>query len=379
MAESILKNAQVVLGDAVIRGHVRMTDGWIDAVGEGSLAAPGLDLEGDYLLPGLIELHTDNLERHVTPRPNAVWPMRPAVLAHDAQIAAAGITTVFDAIALGDVLPVSFRTENLAAMVDGIEQADAAGLLRAAHFLHLRCEVCYPSLPDLLAETIDRPIVRFASVMDHTPGQRQFVSMQKYASYYQAKHNLTDEQFAEFVTARCEEQGLYAEKHRRLVVEACHERHIPVASHDDATVAHVAEAVRDGLAVAEFPTTTEAAAASRAHGMGIMMGAPNLIRGGSHSGNVSARELATDGLVDILSSDYVPTSLLPAAFLMADVVEGIDLPRAVRAISADPAARVGLTDRGEIATGKRADLVHVRNTPAGPAVMAVWRQGERVL
>ena len=152
MAESILKNAQVVLGDAVICGHVRMTDGWIDAVGEGSLAAPGLDLEGDYLLPGLIELHTDNLERHVTPRPNAVWPMRPAVLAHDAQIAAAGITTVFDAIALGDVLPVSFRTENLAAMVDGIEQAGAAGLLRAAHFLHLRCEVCYPSLPDLLAE-----------------------------------------------------------------------------------------------------------------------------------------------------------------------------------------------------------------------------------
>ena len=136
---------------------------------------------------------------------------------------------------------------------------------------------------------------------------------------------------------------------------------------------------RDGLAVAEFPTTTEAAAASRAHGMGIMMGAPNLIRGGSHSGNVSARELAADGLVDILSSDYVPTSLLPAAFLMAEVVDGIDLPRAVRAISADPAARVGLTDRGEIAAGKRADLVHVRNTLAGPAVMAVWRQGERVL
>lgn len=379
MTEMILKNAQVVLADRIVRGHVRVTNGWIDTVEEGSLAVRGLDLEGDYLLPGLIELHTDNLERHVTPRPNAVWPMRPAVLAHDAQIAAAGITTVFDAIALGDVLPVSFRTENLAAMVDGIEQAGAAGLLRANHYLHLRCEVCYPSLPDLLSETIDRPIVRFVSVMDHTPGQRQFVSMEKYAAYYQAKHNLTDKQFAEFVAARREEQGLYAEKHRRLVVEACRERDIPVASHDDATDAHVTEAVRDGVVIAEFPTTVEAATASRTHGMGIMMGAPNLIRGGSHSGNVSARDLAAGGLVDILSSDYVPTSLLPAAFLMADVVEGIDLPCAVRAISADPAARVGLTDRGEIAPGKRADLVHVRNTPAGPAVMAVWRQGERVL
>lgn len=379
MTELILKNAQVVLADRIIRGHVRIGGGWIDTVEDGSLATPGIDLDGDFLLPGLIELHTDNLERHVTPRPNAVWPMRPAVLAHDAQIAAAGITTVFDAIALGDVLPVSFRTENLAAMVDGIEQAGAAGLLRADHYLHLRCEVCYPSLPDLLAETIDRPIVRFASVMDHTPGQRQFVSMQKYASYYQAKHNLTDGQFAEFVSARREEQGLYAERHRRLVVEACRERAIPVASHDDATDAHVREAVRDGVVIAEFPTTVEAATASRTHGMGIMMGAPNLIRGGSHSGNVSARDLAAGGLVDILSSDYVPTSLLPAAFLMADVVEGIDLASAIRTISADPAARVGLSDRGEIAADKRADLVHVRNTPAGPAVMAVWRQGERVL
>ncbi len=379
MNELLLNNAQLVLPAEVARGHVHIRNGVIQSIDHGNAASPGIDLDGDYLVPGLVELHTDNLEKHVTPRPNAAWPMRPAVLAHDAQVAAAGITTVFDAIALGDVLPVSFRTENLGAMAEGIEAAGAAGLLRAEHFLHLRCEVCYPTLPDLLAQTIDRPIVRFASVMDHTPGQRQFVSMEKYAAYYQAKHNLSDQEFAEFVEARCTEQRLYAQKHRQLVVDACHARNIPLASHDDATAAHVQEAVRDGVVVAEFPTTVEAAEASKRYGMGVMMGAPNLIRGGSHSGNVSARDLASRGLVDILSSDYVPTSLLPAAFLMAQVVDGIDLPHAIRTVSADPAARVGLADRGEIAPGKRADLVHVRNTPAGPAVIAVWRQGNRVL
>lgn len=379
MNELILKNAQLVLGDEVVSGHVSVRDGLIADISAGDTALPGADLEGDFLVPGLVELHTDNLEKHVTPRPGVVWPMHSAVLAHDAQVAAAGITTVFDAIALGDVLPVSFRTENLTAMADGIEAAAAAGILRAEHFLHLRCEVCYPTLPDLLAELIDRPIVRFASIMDHTPGQRQFVSMEAYAGYYQVKYNLSDTEFAAFVEQRCNEQKLYAEKHRRFTVDACHSRVIPLASHDDATADHVVEAERDGLVIAEFPTTLAAAEASGVAGMGVMMGAPNLIRGGSHSGNVSARDLAARGLVDILSSDYVPASLLPAAFLMAEVVDGIDLPRAIRTVATDPAARVGLSDRGEIAIGKRADLVRVRNLPVGPVVRTVWREGDRVI
>jgi len=379
MSEQIVKNARLVLADAVVHGHIRLVDSRIDSIGTGPLAAAGLDLEGDYLLPGLVELHTDNLERHVTPRPGVIWPMQQAVLAHDAQIAAAGITTVFDAIALGDVLPTSFRTENLDTMADGIESMQATGLLRADHLLHLRCEVCYPSLPNLLEPLIDRPTVRLASLMDHTPGQRQFVSMEKYASYYQVKFSFTDEQFSEFVETRREEQRRYAVRHRHHVVEACHARGIALASHDDATEAHVAEAERDGVCVAEFPTTVEAAAASRRAGMSVMMGAPNLIRGGSHSGNVSARDLAARGLIDIVSSDYVPTSLLPAAFLMAELIDGIDLPRAIATLSKGPAAAVGLTDRGEIAPGKRADLVRVHPSEAGPIVRTVWREGARVL
>ncbi len=379
MTETVLSNARLVLRDSVVAGHVHLRDGLIGSVDSGAVAGAAVDMQGDYLLPGLVELHTDNLERHVTPRPNAVWPMLPAVIAHDAQIAAAGITTVFDAIALGDVLPISFRTENLTAMVDGVDDAMQARLLRIEHYLHLRCEVCFPALPDLLDPLLGRAIVRLASIMDHTPGQRQFVSMQKYADYYQAKYGMTDAEFADFVAARRGEQTQYAEKHRRHVVDICHAHAIPMASHDDATAAHVAAAVRDGLTIAEFPTTAAAALACNAHGMAVMMGAPNLLRGGSHSGNVSARDLAADGLVDILSSDYVPSSLIPAAFRLADLVDGVDLPAAVRCISANPAASVGLNDRGEIAPGLLADLVQVRETEAGPAVVAVWKRGERVL
>jgi alpha-D-ribose 1-methylphosphonate 5-triphosphate diphosphatase len=203
--------------------------------------------------------------------------------------------------------------------------------------------------------------------------------MEAYAGYYQVKYNLSDAEFATFVEQRCNEQRLYAEKHRRFTVDACHSRAIPLASHDDATAEHVIEAEREGLVIAEFPTTLAAAEASGAAGMGVMMGAPNLIRGGSHSGNVSARDLAALGLVDILSSDYVPASLLPAAFLMAEVVDGVDLPRAIRTVATDPASRVGLDDRGEIAIGKRADLVRVRNLPVGPVVRTVWREGDRVI
>ena len=123
----------------------------------------------------------------------------------------------------------------------------------------------------------------------------------------------------------------------------------------------------------------DAAQASRGHGMAILMGAPNVVRGGSHSGNVSALDLAEDGLLDILSSDYVPMSLIHGAFLLARAEVGLDLPAAVRTVSATPAARVGLDDRGRIATGLRADVVRVRDTGDMPLVRGVWSLGDRVI
>ncbi|TIN67859.1 MAG: alpha-D-ribose 1-methylphosphonate 5-triphosphate diphosphatase, partial [Mesorhizobium sp.] len=177
---------------------------------------------------------------------------------------------------------------------------------------------------------------------------------------------------------RMAESARNSAPNRAVISAACQERGIVLASHDDATSGHVDEAIEQGVRVAEFPTTEEAARASKEAGMGVLMGAPNVMRGASHSGNVSARTLASDGLLDILSSDYIPFSLIQSAFFLGDVVEGISLPQAVAMVSKNPADAIGLTDRGVIGQGRRADLVRVRVDDHVPVVRTVWRQGSRV-
>ena len=293
MREQTLTNARIVLADRVVEGSLHIRDGVITDVSEGPVALPGaLDLDGDLLMPGLVELHTDNLETHVTPRPRAEWPTTSAAIAHDSQMAVSGITTVLDALALGDVRQGSTRINRLHAMVEGVCQAADAGLLRVEHFLHLRCEVSYPNMPLALEKLIDNPRVRMLSVMDHTPGQRQFVQMEPAYAYYQGKFGLSDADMITFIAQRQAEHAQYSRPHRDLVVATARARSIALASHDDATIEHVDEAVADGITVAEFPTTVAAARASHRAGMRVMMGGPNLVRGGSHSGNVSGLELA---------------------------------------------------------------------------------------
>ncbi len=181
-----------------------------------------------------------------------------------------------------------------------------------------------------------------------------------------------------FCEKRMAESAQYSRENREAIASACRARGIVLASHDDATAAHVEEAVAQGIRVAEFPTTAEAANASREAGLGVLMGAPNVMRGGSHSGNVSARALAEDGMLDILSSDYIPFSLIQSAFFLGEAVDGISLPQAVAMVSKNPAEAVGLTDRGVIEAGRRADLVRVRVDEHVPVVRTVWREGARV-
>jgi alpha-D-ribose 1-methylphosphonate 5-triphosphate diphosphatase len=304
--------------------------------------------------------------------------MAAAVLAHDAQIAASGITTVFDALTIGELGSDPVRAEMLHGAIAVIGAAHLARLFRAEHFLHLRCEVANGSIVDTIRPLLDDPRLRLLSLMDHTPGQRQFVSMATYRHYYQTKYGLNDAEIAAQTAALIDGHRRFAAGNRRVLSALCAERGLPKATHDDATAAHIEEAVGFGVTIAEFPTTENAAAAARRHGMMVVMGAPNVVRGGSHSGNISARDLAAAGLLDILSSDYMPVSLLHAAFLLHSVVD-IRLPEAVAKISRDPARTVGLTDRGEIAPGKRSDLVRVSVVGELPVPRQVWRAGERVV
>ncbi|QGZ32466.1 alpha-D-ribose 1-methylphosphonate 5-triphosphate diphosphatase [Stutzerimonas stutzeri] len=378
-AELILSNARVVTADRVIDGTLVIRDGLIAALDEGRSQLPqALDLGGDYLIPGLVELHTDNLEKHMTPRPGVDWPSASAVLTHDAQIVAAGITTVFDALSIGDINPRGKRMQQLPAMLDAIAHAEAAGDTRADHRLHLRCEVCHPDALAVFRDLVEHPLVRLVSVMDHSPGQRQFAQIEKYREYYMGKYSLNETEMDAFSDQQLANSRQYSDRQRRAIVELCHARGLALASHDDATFAHVEESAGFGMAIAEFPTTFEAAQASHARGLKVLMGAPNIVRGGSHSGNIAAADLARRGVLDILSSDYYPASLLQAAFLLSALGNVYDLPKAIAAVSLAPAQAAGLHDRGEIRIGLRADLLQASDRHGQPVVRQVWRQGRRV-
>ncbi|MEP9349841.1 alpha-D-ribose 1-methylphosphonate 5-triphosphate diphosphatase [Xanthobacter sp. KR7-225] len=378
MTHQVLANARLVLADAVVHGHVHVIDGRIAEVGTGAVPAGAQDLEGDFLLPGLVELHTDHVEGHLSPRPKVRWNPRAAVLAHDAQIAASGITTVFDSLRIWPDRGVSSLDGELPHVVAALAEAGAAGMLRADHRIHLRCEVPTQSVVDDAAAVLRLSPVHLISLMDHTPGQRQFASVAQFASYYMEKGGITPQEMDAIVAHRLAFQERYAAANRQALVALAHAHGCVLASHDDATAAHVAQAIAEGVALAEFPTTHEAARLSHAAGIRVLMGAPNLVRGGSHTGNVAAETLAREGMLDILSSDYVPSSLLWAAFELPRRVPSITLPEAVRLVSLNPARASGLDDRGAIAVGQRADLVRVALLGDLPVVREVHRDGRRV-
>lgn len=377
MSEMLLNNAQVVTANASFLGHVRVRDGVIAEMGPGLSALPhAIDLEGDLLLPGLVELHTDNLEKHMLPRPGVLWDPYSATVVHDAQCAAAGITTVLDAVMVGsrDLGGVRVHMQNTA--IETLQQCRDDGMLRVEHWLHLRCEVATADVLDHFERHLTRPDLRMVSVMDHTAGQRQWRDLDKYRQYMERNGRYTEEKFDAMLEEQQQEHAAYATRHRQAVIAGARTRGIPVASHDDTEVEHVAEAHAEGITMSEFPTTLHAARAAQRAGMAIIMGGPNLVRGGSHSGNVAASELAQHGLLDIVSSDYVPASLLMSAFKLHEA--GWSLPRAVATVTRTPARAIGLNDRGEIAPGLRADLARVRRSGTRTNVMQTWVLGQRV-
>jgi alpha-D-ribose 1-methylphosphonate 5-triphosphate diphosphatase len=376
-AEHVFANARIVRRDGVSAGCVVVRGGVIAEIGEATTVAGATDCEGDFIIPGLIELHTDNLEKHVSPRPAVTWPIRAAVLAHDAQIATSGITTVFDAVTIGDIWGNPARVQHLGDMVAALDSASTAGALRAEHLLHLRAELSHANLLDSFESLAANARVRVVSLMDHTPGQRQFADLEIYRRYYQGKNGLSDAAMDALIEKHREAQRRHAAPNRRRVLEIARARGFILGSHDDASAAHVDEAAADGLTFTEFPTTPEAAHAAREHRIDILLGAPNVVRGGSHSGNVSAQRLARDGLIDILSSDYVPASLIHGIFVL-NREAGLPLHDAVALASAEPAKLLGLEDRGRIETGRRADLVRVNAADEIPVIRGVWREGTRI-
>lgn len=375
--EQIYTNYRLQLPFEEVLGTLTVENGIISDIQPG-ISSRGQDGGGDYLMPGLIELHTDNLEKCMSPRPGIRWPLEAAAVYHDRDLASAGVTTVCDAIAVGDAAAGSPRLTEFSPMIDVICQGQADGRFAVEHLLHLRCELSFEKAYEVTERYADNPLLSIISLMDHTPGQRQFVRIDKFKEYYMGKHGITPAQMDEFIALRQEEQQKYAPKNRQALIALSHAKGISLATHDDATIEHVQEAIENKAVIAEFPTTLEAAKVAHDAGLQVLMGAPNLVLGGSHSGNVSAMELVLQDLVDVISSDYVPQSLLQSIFLIARKT-GKPIYETMRLVNTNPAKSIHLfQDRGSLEVGKRADLITVHDDGIVPRLTSTISHGKRV-
>jgi alpha-D-ribose 1-methylphosphonate 5-triphosphate diphosphatase len=392
-----IHNAQLVLRDELVFGSLQHENGLITAIDhnpavsgavaednsvdsalQAEMAGCSEDFDGDFLMPGLVELHTDNFERHAMPRPQTYWPnLLAAALMHDAELAAAGITTVFDSLCVGayhgEETP---RRKLFTAMIEAVIEGREQDLFRAEHYLHFRCELTDPDLMDILQPVAETPGLSLVSLMDHTPGQRQWRDLDALRRFNRGRKPADDTE--QSIQQRIEVGDRHVPGNRDAVLNQFRGQAVTLASHDDTTVEHIEEASRDAITIAEFPCSLDAAIAAAGKGMHTIGGAPNIVRGGSHSGNVAVADLARHDVLHGLSSDYVPASLLQAAFILVSTLNW-SLPQAIRLISANPADMVGLSDRGQLQPGRRADLLRVKLVGHTPVVRAVYRQGERVL
>ena len=368
-----LTGARVVLPNDVLEdAAVLLDNGVIAAINpESGHGAQTLDLKGKTLMPGMIDLHCDALEKEVEPRPNVYFPLDFACAQADKRNAAAGVTTVFHAL--------SFANEELGVR----NNAFAASVARAVHAwnphglvdnrVHCRYEVTDPAAPEILLKLMENDEMHLLSVMDHSPGQGQFKDITAYRNYLARTYKKIDAELDELLANKLKQSEGTMDRIRTLT-EAARERGVSVASHDDDTPEKVKSLSNLGVTISEFPINLESARAAKAHDMHTIFGAPNILRGKSQSNSMRALDAVKEGLADCLCGDYHPATMIAAIFRLPELA-GISLSQAVRLVSANPARAAGLNDRGSIETGKRADLVAVAHINGLPHAAKVWSRG----
>ena len=375
-----LSNFEVVLRHEVLpHGSVRIEDGVIAEIVERPVPDPVIDGDGLLLLPGLVDLHGDAIEREIQPRANATLPIDMGVVELDKRHAACGVTTGFAAISFSEDSHSidGVRSEEFAHRIVSTIGDLKSALMTDLH-IHARFEVNNERALPILRTLVDANAVDLVSLTDHTPGQGQYRDLEYFVRYDAKKRNLTLAQAHANARQRIMEREARSSVWEIVsdVTALARQRGIPIASHDDDTPEKVALMQSLGAVISEFPVTLEAAREARRRGMQTVMGAPNALRGRSNTGNLSARAALRDGGVDILASDYHPAALLRAALSLAE--DGLaTLPDAVALVTDGPARAVGLDDRGMIAVGRRADLALVARRPV-PGVRGTFCNGRFV-
>lgn len=380
MPRSLVIQDATVVGPAEVLDHasVRIEDGVIVEVRQGPLGGAGevVDGRGRLLLPGFVDLHSDAIEKEIEPRPRTLFPVEFAIHELDKRLAACGVTTTFHSIAFADG-EIGTRSSELAARIVAYV-AERARALRVRTRIHARFEITDHGAVPVLTGLIDRGDVQLLSFMDHTPGQGQFREVTSFKAYYGTVYGKSDAELDGIIESKVRSRVEEAPRSVRTLLSHARGRALPVASHDVDSAEKVRWLRDQGIAITEFPVNLETARAATEAGLHVMLGAPNVFRGGSQGGNLSAREAIARGDGDILCSDYAPQAMLPAVLLLARA--GIlSLPDAVRLVSLQPARAVGLdASIGSIEPGKEADLVLVEPGDEHPHVLRTFVGGRAV-
>lgn len=365
LAEQELHDASLLIG----------ADGRIAAINpESGGGVPELSLNGQWLLPGMVDLHCDAVEKEVEPRARVLFPLDFACINIDRRNAAAGITTPYHALSFAHAEWGVRNNETATELVRALRRLKAHELID--NRVHVRYEITdLSALPHVLG-LLDEGGVDLLSIMDHTPGQGQFKHLDSYVAYMMGNHGSSEQAALQMAEEKMQARQS-ADERVLAVMERAKQRGVPTASHDDDDPQRVLTMQSLGARMSEFPINLDTARAAHAAGLATILGTPNVMRGGSQSGNMRALDAIHAGVADCLCADYAPATMLAAVDALVHR-EGLGLPQATRLVSQGPARAAGLNDRGEIAVGLRADLISVARPGGQAAVERVWCAGKPV-
>jgi len=368
MNRFILTNAHIVTPTQNFTGSLVVEDSIITDIQSHTNYSEGVDLGGQWLVPGCIDIHSDYLEKELHPRPSADFPMPFAFHFMDQRAAASGLTTLFSAISFSDNVSANRTYEGALAQAKALDRLSATGMIR--HYIHARLDPNAERVVDYLQAMKEVSSLQLVVINESIPGQRQFRLKDlivKQAQSYQISLQESEQRLRTEIEER-------SQIDKRADIQAAFADTLPLGSHDDTTNEHVLEAQRYGATLSEMPTTLEAAQKAKELGLWICMGAPNYVRGGSHCGNLSCHEAMARGLMDMLCSDYHFPTMLASVIRM--IAEGVSPSQAVNYVSLHPAQFLGIQrEIGSIEVGKQADLVTFKQDQNVAKVSHVWVGG----
>lgn len=369
--ETILRSKNVLINEEFVPADVVIKGEFIERIDEYGKNEVAVDLGDKKIAPGIVDLHSDAIEKEIEPRPNATFPVELAVAELDKKLSMAGVTTMFHAIGFEEN-PKKKRSIDLA--ISQIEEINKANdkHLGVDNYVHARFELSCDEAVEPIKEVISKGMVKLVSLMDHSPGQGQFKSLESFKSYYGSYYDLNEEELQKVIDKKTNKN----EDKINDLIAYTKEHNLTLLSHDDDCIEKLDGLLNLGVQISEFPLDLEVAKYAVSKGIATGMGAPNIVRGGSQSGNIAAIDLVKEGVCKYLCSDYHPTSMLQAVYKMKEDAN-LDIAKGFSMVTSTPARYANLEDRGEIKEGKRADIIVVDDTHI-PKVVLTLKDGDSI-